>query len=337
MSFLNDFQIQSKREDARGRCLHFANEHRCNNIIAAHSIQKGGQLNLIAEGGHVYKLSVDTIQSQTVIHAKKIGVKKVSTFNGFCKHHDNQLFKVIDEIPIKPSNHQIGLYAYRSLCREYFVKENAVNVLLAVDGHQTLDAKRKAFVASSLEGQALGFERLKIHKSYYDTALRSESYDEFEYVCFSSNSKCALQLSGLLNPDFDFTGRHLQDIGNRSSPLDLITFFTAPTIDGWAFCFAWHASSSKTCLLFMQSLIDYVDNKGNLSDALFRLAISSENHAIRISWWDQLSNQAKNSIFDRLLFMLTPGIPVPQNYLSEGCEGIATWDFENVSTTLGTD
>lgn len=338
MSFLSDFQTQTKHEKARGRCLHFANGYRCNGIISAHSIQKSGQLNLIAENGHVYKLSVDIIQSTTVIHPKKIGVKKVSTFDGFCNHHDSQLFKVIDETPLTPNSHQVSLYAYRSLCREYFVKENAVKVLLAVEGHQTLDENRKALVAASLKGQTLGFERLKSHKSYYDNALSSESYGEFEYVCFSSKSKCALQLSGLLNPDFDFTGRHLQDIGNWSSPLDLITFFTAPTIDGWAFCFAWHASSSQTCLLFMQSLTDYVRNKGDLSDALFRLAISScENHAIRISWWDQLSNQAKSEIFDRVVLMSAPGIPIPQNYLSSGCEGIATWDFENVSTTLKTD
>lgn len=59
MSLTEDFQRVIKQERNRGRCLHFANGIQCNKIISAHSIQKQGQLSLIAEEGHVYQLNAD--------------------------------------------------------------------------------------------------------------------------------------------------------------------------------------------------------------------------------------------------------------------------------------
>lgn len=59
MPFLDDYQSELKRQSQRGRCLHYSNGERCNEIVSAHSIQKGGQLNLIAEEGHVYRLNAD--------------------------------------------------------------------------------------------------------------------------------------------------------------------------------------------------------------------------------------------------------------------------------------
>src|SRR5574337_1945141 len=56
-------------------------------------------------------------------------INKVSTFLGFCKYHDNNLFKPIDDQYLIPTDQQVLLYAYRSLSRELFVKENVLNNL----------------------------------------------------------------------------------------------------------------------------------------------------------------------------------------------------------------
>lgn len=68
----------------------------------------------------------DTKRGKGRITFKEQGVNKVSTFRGFCGKHDNELFEPIDNSPLAPTPEQIALYAYRSLCREVFVKENAV-------------------------------------------------------------------------------------------------------------------------------------------------------------------------------------------------------------------
>lgn len=59
MSFANAHQAVMKRQSKKGRCLHFTDGIQCNEIISAHSIQKRGQLGLIAEAGHVYRLNAD--------------------------------------------------------------------------------------------------------------------------------------------------------------------------------------------------------------------------------------------------------------------------------------
>jgi len=341
MHFIGDYQRELKRHNNRGRCLHFADGVRCNDIISAHSIQKSGQLSFIAEDGLVYRLNGDLSmlkQTDGVPQPKKVGVNKASTFAGFCKHHDNELFKPIDDFPLQPNNLQAALYAYRCLCREYFVKENAVAVLEGMKNHPELDGDQKSFLKSSLLGHSLGFDGLKYHKSHFDKALQQADYREFEFTSFVSRSPCNLQLSGLLYPDYDFSGAVLQSLGNWSAPLDLITFFTAPTSDGWAFTFCWHASSNRTCTSFVQSLASRVANGEKIEDALLRFSFSCcENHAFRISWWDKLDVDAKRDLLERMFLMVHPAIPIPSDYLVAGCENVANWNFEHVYTTLRAD
>lgn len=341
MSFIGDYQRELKRHNSRGRCLHFSDGIRCNDIVSAHSIQKGGQLSLIAEDGHVYQLNGDLStlkQAEGVPHPKKVGVNKASTFAGFCKHHDNELFKPIDVYPLQPNSQQAALYAYRCLCREYFVKENAVAVLEGMKDHPELDGSQQSFLKSSLFGHSLGFEGLRHHKSQFDKALQKADYGEFQFTSFVSRSACDLQLSGLLYPDNDFTGQALQNLGDWSEPLDLITFFTAPTSDGWAFTFCWHASSNRVCIPFIQSLASRVADGEKIEDVLLRFSFSCcENHAFRISWWDKLGIDAKRDVLERMFLMIHPDIPIPPDYLVTGCENIAHWKFEHVYTTLQTD
>jgi hypothetical protein len=337
MSFVGDYQREIKRLRKRGRCLHFSDGGLCNEIISAHSIQKKGQLSLIAEDGHVYRLNADLSslkKTMGVPFLKKVGVNQASTFDGFCKHHDNSLFKPIDNFSLEPVKEQIALYAYRCICREYFVKENAIAVLERMKGHPELDASRQYFLNTSQDGHRHGFANLKLHKTSFDQALFARDYEQFEFAYFTSSSSCALQLSGVLYPDYDFEGNRLQDLGDRDSQLDLITYFTAPIVEGWAFCFGWHASSSRTCIPFIQSLAERVATGASLEDALLRFSLSCcENHALRISWWDALDNSQKLSVVERMYFMINLLIPIPSHYLAVGCEGIASWTYENVHSS----
>lgn len=339
MTFFSEYLAESKRQRDRGRCLHFSDGVRCNEIISAHSIQKRGQLGLIAENGHVYRFNADpSTLRQTddgMPQPKMIGINKASAFLGFCKQHDNSLFELIDNEPLKPNKLQIALYAYRCLCREYFVKENAVNVFRKFLNHPELDLHERTFLESCFRGNTHGLNGLKHHKNQYENAIQNNLFDEFEFTYFTSKSRCSLQLSGLLYPDYDFLGQKLQDLGNWGSPLDLITFFTAPTDDGWAFGFGWHRSSHATCAALVQSLASQVSFGSSLADAVVRLSLSCcENHAFRMSWWDGLPLNLKQCVIKQMHLMVNPATPVPSNYLTAGMEGLADWNFEYVQTTL---
>ncbi|PTU32404.1 hypothetical protein [Stenotrophobium rhamnosiphilum] len=338
MSFIGDYQRESKRQTERSRCLHYAKGARCDELISAHSIQSKGQLSLIAERGHVYRVGADISllrRTQGLPQLIKVGVNKASTFAGFCKHHDNELFEPIDNFPFEPVKHQVALYAYRCLCREYFVKENALVLADKMKDHPELSTSQKASLKETWMGHGLGFAPLHQQKVHYDQALLNRDYEKFRFTCFTSSEPCNVQMSGLLYPDYDFSGQLLQDLLERRSALDLITFFTAPMREGWAFVFAWHVSSNQTCEPFIQSLDSKVANGEKLQDALLRFTLSCcENHAIRVSWWDGLDGSSKDAAISRIHLMTHPHIPVPASYLVSGCEGIANWAFDGEHTAL---
>ncbi|TPQ24418.1 hypothetical protein, partial [Methylomonas koyamae] len=181
----------------------------------------------------------------------------------------------------------------------------------------------------------LGLARLRRHKLIFDAALSAGDYAQFEFTYFTSSTPCPIQLSGLLYPDYDFKGGRLQDLGNYQTRFDLITFFTAPIEGGWAFGFGWHVSSNQTCIPFIQSLATRVATGEKVEDALLRFSVSCcENHAVRISWWEGLDESLRTKVIERMFLMMHPEIPVPNDYLSVGCEGIANWQYEHVYTTL---
>ncbi|AWM92342.1 hypothetical protein DJ564_16715 [Pseudomonas sp. 31-12] len=334
MSFANVHQAAMKQQSRKGRCLHFSDGLQCNEIISAHSIQKRGQLGLIAESGHVYRLNADLStlkETEGKPLPKKIGVNRASTFPGMCKQHDNKLFSPIDDHPLAIDHHQVALYAYRSICREYFVKENASISLTEMLGHPGLTSEQSQWLTGAAYGQSLGFERLKRHKLIYDGCLAANDFTGLKFIVFGSTSRCSLQASGLIFPDFDFQGRQLQDLGPETRDLDLLVFFTAPTEYGWAFILAWHESSDLSCQRFINSLAKSGRDGGKIEDMLLRFSLACcENHAIRISWWDSLLTVAKNQAIDFMAVMADPTLGVRADYLATGCEGLADWSFDNV-------
>lgn len=334
MSFANAHQAAMKMQSKKGRCLHFSDGIQCNEIIAAHSIQKRGQLGLIAEAGHVYRLNADLSTLKETGGKplpKKIGVNRASTFPGMCKQHDNKLFSPIDDRPLSVDPHQVALYAYRSICREYFVKENASKTLTEMLEHQGLTPDQRRFLISATYGQSLGFERLKRHKLIYDEFLAANDFTELKFIIFGSASRWSIQASGLIFPDFDFQGHQLQNLGPETSDLDLLVFFTAPTEYGWAFVLAWHESSNLSCQRFIHSVAKSGRSGAKIEDMLLRFSLACcENHAIRISWWDSLPAVAKNQALDFMAFMADPTLGIRADYLMTGCEGLADWSFDNV-------
>ncbi len=337
MRFTSDFQREIKRLSNKGRCLHFDSGNRCDQIISAHTIQKSRQLKNIAEDGKVYRFSGDlSILNRTngIPESKIICINKASTFPGFCKRHDNDLFRPIDQDPLLTHPLQVGLYAYRSLCREFFLKENAIGLWTTLVDHPELSDRNRSLVAASLAGNKLGFNRLLFHKQKFEASIQSGSFQDFQHTTFSSKMPFPIQVSGVYCPDFDFFGAPLQNLANPTSPLDCLAFFTAPSIDGWSLCFAWHNSSDRACSALLRSLATIVHEGHSLDTALLRFVFScSENHAFRISWWDNLPLSHKASIINAAALMTNPYQPLPSTYLLNGFESIQAWHFDSVRFT----
>lgn len=320
--------------------MHFDSENKCSSIINAHSIQKNQSLSSIAENGEVYVVAGgfgDLRKNGEKLTYKKAGINKFSTFAGFCGYHDKEIFKPIDDSPLIPTQQQVFLYAYRSLCRELFVKENSLELINSqIKCHN--NKTDKDLLNSHKIATIFSLDNLIRHKSEYDKLLKNKSYSDIKYVLFISKQKPCIAFSGLFWPDFDFLGRQLQNSGDYKTKLELITMCSAPMNDnGWGFLFAWHKNSSNICNDFMESLATVIYNKCDIGDLLFRLAISNcKNLAISPQWWEILSEDHKEKISSRVTSMAHPDIEIKHNYLMYGLEGISQWQFEEtISSRIG--
>ena len=335
---MNRFLETLKKYKNMGRCLHYDSSRSCKEIVNAHSIQRGRSLSEIAYDGHVYRITADfeTLKkNKGKLSCKKVGINKVSTFLGFCKKHDNELFKKIDNYPLIPTNEQIFLYGYRSLCRELFVKENSLNIIERQLNEEPNQRAIKKLLSNLKQGTVFGLENLRRHKYKYDESLKKEDYQNIGYVLFTSTQKPFIAFSGLFYPDFDFMGRYLQDLGDNNTELELITFCSAPMTTGWGFLFTWDVSSSNVCVDFMRSLATMICEDKKLEDMLFRLVISNcENHAISPQWWESLSGIHKRQIIEKASKTADILVNTPQSYLTEGLEGIANWTFDKVISNM---
>lgn len=331
---LDDYLSQIAELKQRGRCLHFEAGNRCSQPIEAHSIQKSGVLSLIARTGHVYSPSrnfSNTKRRRGGVVFTEQGINKVSTFRGFCGKHDKHIFAPIDDFLLAPTSEQITLYAYRCLCREVFVKENAVTLFQELMKRPSGNEANRAIVSSALQGSTLALKNLLRHKTNYELLLKSKSFASMKSVLFHSRQKPSVVFSGLLFPDYDFVGRPLQDLRNQSLERNLITFSFAPMSDGWAFLFAWHEDSSKTCVPLVRSLATQVSAGGNLGDFLFRFVVSScENLAISPTWWEARSETQRVEIEQLAAYGIKISSPLRSNYLTQGVEGCSEWEFDRV-------
>lgn len=334
---LNAYVGKRKKLARKGRCLHFDSGSRCGAIISAHSIQKNGQLSAIADDAHVYTVSknIGTLKKNDGrLTLEKHGIGKVSTFLGFCAKHDSQLFAPIDTSPLWPTGKQVLLYAYRSICRELFVKENALGLIDSQLAELPTTSAGRRFFEDLKTGTSFGLENLRKHKAAFDDSLRRRSYADIEYVLFTCRQKPFLAFSGLFFPEFDFLGRQLQNLADHSSRLDLVTICSTSMDDGWGFLFAWHKASSKVCAEFMRSLATVTYPGGTSgADAMFRSVVSNcENLAISPTWWEGLSVEHRNGVSASLSHGTNLFAPTDPEYLTRGLEGVCQWHFETVHT-----
>jgi hypothetical protein len=112
----------------KGYCLHAqADPHTCvMPIVKAHTIQRNGGLSQIALNGNVYSFATGhNLHHGVLAEAKVIGINQASTFNGFCKMHDEKTFEPIEKHPFQST----FLLAYRALCREIFLKRMAAEAM----------------------------------------------------------------------------------------------------------------------------------------------------------------------------------------------------------------
>ncbi|MFJ7849182.1 YecA family protein [Peribacillus sp. NPDC097206] len=147
-------------------CFGFDTSECSKNVIGAHSIQNNGVLNTISFENHVYTLSLEIGQNSMLPQLKFIplGKNKASIFSGFCKKHDEEYFKCIEDEKYEETPEQNYWFAFRALCFEL---------------HRKLRLKKSYSILFKKHAQATKVP--SIYTNFYNTELNiRDSWKEYE-------------------------------------------------------------------------------------------------------------------------------------------------------------
>ena len=331
---LNDWQETIRSERSEGTCLYFDNSDACDNIANSHSIQRQGALSLIADKGEV--IGIDSSYSAMRatggrVSFRRVGIRKFSTFRGFCQKHDCKVFAPIECDELDPTAEQATLYAYRAVCRELLLKIQSVRILEQQLSRFSGSSATRQLLDSGLKGNREAAARLGVEKTAYDLALRERAFSRIRYLAFHSDKVPFCVFAGCLMPEYALDGSLIQSLRSPLEKMDVMTFSFAPEKNGWTFLFAWHERSNNAVQRFIGAIISLIRKRKSLEDALFRFVLcSSENIAFSPHWWAQQPDPIRKEILDALgegVDVLS--VPSTQRLLV-GLEGVADWEFVRV-------
>jgi len=184
-------------------------------------------------------------------------------------------------------------------------------------------------------GVRTGLGDLEAHKKLYDDLLVSRSYSSIRYVVFLLAGDPDIMCSSLVYPEYDFNGSLLQDLGDFSRKLDLLTCSLVSTLSGGAIVFAWNGDSDESCRRFISSLSAM--NDGEVTHAVVRFVFEHvENKFLAPKWWDNLDPSARETLLDRYRRATSTQLPRQNNCLVDDGVRAVQWQVRSrLSNALG--
>lgn len=291
-------------------------------IIKSHSIQKNGELSLIAENGKVfhYKHHKEDIL--------EVDINQASAFKGFCHKHD-QIFEPIDKKQIISDSEKYFLYSLRSFAYSYHnVKSfqdyglNLVNNLtsslnplidtLNKNRHEINKLMKPFGVDDSMkqlnngtipkiteeQKQNAGLVRFEKQRKLLLEYIETKSYDKLEYLIYDVNHLCPIVCSSWMTLHINL-GNNFIVISDGQTPYYAIPLIISVIPFGQKTKiilarFKEDQSGSDGMFNFWKSLIS--DNT-KFETEISKLIIENvENFYLSPKFWNKLSEEEQNVI-----------------------------------------
>ena len=329
-----------KKEFSQKFCL-CAKEHKkeCQGkIINAHTVSKSSCLKELSRNSHVYafllpvEMHIRKRKKNGLIEPELVGINKASTFTGFCKLHDTELFSPIENQSFNKSKEQIFLLSYRALARELFGKiamKNIEPTLREADKGKNIfeQIQHQAVVSDVGIGVDLANDDLKLQKETFDKALVEEEYNLIEGLVIECNKIPSIMCCGGVLPWFDFNGRSIQNpFATKQSQI----YFNILTSEGKGYIvFSWLKEHQEVCNKFINSLLEY--EKYRLTDAIIRYVFETfENRFASPNWWEALPDYKKTALLKRFHDAVSLNVDINPNALVEDHETYDDWEISNI-------
>lgn len=276
-----------------------------NKIIKAHTVPKSSSLKAIAVDGHVYgfNFSLETIRKyKGRIEPELIGINRASTFTGFCKFHDDRIFSPIEKNTFSATQEQCFLLAYRAFTRECYTKSAMANLhglRSSLDKGRSIEAQMDIQMKSFLLdiGSSTGVRDNAFHKDKFDQAIEKRDFSSCQAIVFEFDDPPPVMVSGAINPDFDFSGKRIQDLGELDVVPNVMAMNSFYDGEKGYIVMSWLEHSSKAPKKLLHSFLSKprADHEKYLVQYMFK---NFENCFIAPKWWDATEDSDKKTMID---------------------------------------
>lgn len=315
------------------KCFYCGTEE---DIIASHSVSEKRCLNLLTEsvegkkgvyGFKHFRLSyANWYDPHCFASFELVGTKKASTFKGFCKTHDRELFKLLDDSDFDESSMKCKfLHCYRAFAKAVHTKNEE---LKSCKEESTYKEYNKTYITARKEDAEIGlYLDLLGYDELMNEWLRNEDYTQLEHVCFRTNKFHPIASASLCQPTFSINNKRFNNYKKTDIPLNHLFINIIPEAECTyvlTSCFKNQPSS----MAFLQELEEvYKNDKERLGTFLTTLLVFfTENTFMAPSLINTLPEWRKRLLLLNLRHILTSGIQ--EDFLRNPIEGTLNL-FEN--------
>ena len=272
--------------------------------VAAHTMSLEAVLRRLSTDGHVYAPNFNGRFSpdEHPIQIKRIGLRNVSVFNGFCAKHDAALFSCLENEVFCFSRKQLFMLAYRAAARECYLKRKQCESLPDLEHIQAIHGITAplTYTDEILIHQAAslrGAEECEALKAKLDGYLVNSIWDRFVTHAVLFPKQPSIAACFVFQPFHDMNGRQLQDYENLEAEMSQLAISLLPLEQGGAAIFSWLDSANSAPRRFFESVLD----TDNLTSSVIHVALdNSENFALSPTWYESLPQSTRDYLFSRI-------------------------------------
>lgn len=250
-------------------------------------------------------------RSRRILKPQKVGVRRTSTFLGFCAEHDSQLFGPLETQSPLPSPQTAVLLSIRSAALEIFRKEQMIALFEAASVARRHDAARYGILKGAALAREEGIARLR---DYFSWHHKGRVPSNFVFRLAVLPERINFAATGSFEPEYSLDGTRLfvgEMLKTKWNPVDyFMGVIRGQTYVYWGVRQKYAKHKSRQ---FVESLPAFTE-QGYLSLCLTIALAHTENVFVRHSWFENLQPEDNEKI--KILHRLFAGevAIIPEHY-----------------------
>lgn len=286
------------------QCIH-PNSKECNGqIINAHSIQNNKILNKLSENGHVFMLKPDIKNCIMDVSAKSESRNKATTFTGFCKYHDDVVFKEIEKKNFLKEERQIFLFSYRAFALEYHKKMESTKMIKNIFSKAPKSSINSGLL-DIIAGHDLALQDNNKIKEIFDKSILNEEFDILESIVYELDYEIEFSTTTMFALEYDLEGNLLNDIASKEDERMKNIFLNIFPEDGKSYVIlSWLKEDRETYKGFKQQ-IQSLKKEDRILFLNNLIVNNTENIAISPRMWNRWDENIQNELKQQFMLDFT--------------------------------